>query len=131
MNHVLLFGMPGGGELFFIVLVVIMLFGSKKIPELARGLGKGMREIKNATDSIQKEIKDGAKDMNISDNPLNIKKQVTDLLKEETPSQQNEQKENFVDKTKEEEPKPVERNTTTENKSQSNPIENNNPSQNS
>ena len=49
MNTILLFGMPGGGELFFIVLIIIMLFGSKKIPELARGLGKGMREIKNAT----------------------------------------------------------------------------------
>jgi sec-independent protein translocase protein TatA len=64
MNTILLFGMPGGAELFFIVLVVVMLFGSKKIPELARGLGKGMREIKNATGDIQREITEGAREVN-------------------------------------------------------------------
>ena len=58
MNYILLLGMPGGGELIFIVLIIIMLFGSKKIPELARGLGKGMREIKNATNDIQQEIRE-------------------------------------------------------------------------
>src|SRR5665811_1094254 len=84
MNHVLLFGMPGGGELFIIVLVVIMLFGSKKIPELARGLGKGMREIKNATDDIQREIREGAREMNIPKNPLDIERQVKDLITKET-----------------------------------------------
>jgi sec-independent protein translocase protein TatA len=80
MSYVLLLGMPGGGELFFIVLIVIMLFGSKKIPELARGLGKGMREIKNATGDIQKEIRDGAREMNIPKNPLDIKQQVKDMV---------------------------------------------------
>lgn len=80
MNHVLLFGMPGGGELFVIVLVIIMLFGSKKIPELARGLGKGIREIKNATNEIQREIREGAKDMGIPSNPLDIKKQVENMI---------------------------------------------------
>ena len=45
------------GELFFVGLVVVMLFGSKKIPEIARGLGKGIREFKNATSDIQEEIR--------------------------------------------------------------------------
>ena len=50
----------GAPELFIIVLVVIIFFGSKKIPELMRGLGKGMREFKNATGEIQQEIRKSA-----------------------------------------------------------------------
>jgi len=88
MSYVLLFGMPGGGELFFIVLIIIMLFGSKKIPELARGLGKGMREIKNATGDIQKEIRDGARDINAVKDKVNVEKQVKDMIKEETLSEE-------------------------------------------
>lgn len=45
-----------------ILLVVLLLFGSKKIPELARGLGKGIREFKDATQSIQREIEKGIED---------------------------------------------------------------------
>jgi sec-independent protein translocase protein TatA len=47
----------GGPEIVVIMLVVVMLFGSKKIPELARGLGKGMRELKDASDEIKREIR--------------------------------------------------------------------------
>ena len=43
-----LFGMPGGGELIIIVVVILLLFGGKKIPELMRGLGKGVKEFKDA-----------------------------------------------------------------------------------
>ena len=61
----------GGPELFVILFVVIIFFGSKKIPELARGLGRGMREFKNATGEIQKEINDSVtsvkRDINIKD----------------------------------------------------------------
>lgn len=86
--------MPSGGELFVIVIAIVMLFGSKKIPELARGLGKGIREVKNATNEIQREIREGAKDMGVPTNPLDIKKQVEDMItkdvnvevKPETPS---------------------------------------------
>lgn len=46
----------GGGEFIFIVIVVLMLFGSDKIPEIARGLGKGMQQLKNATNEIKSEI---------------------------------------------------------------------------
>jgi len=45
-----------GPEIFIVVLVVVLLFGSKKIPELARGLGRGIKEFKNATSEIQREI---------------------------------------------------------------------------
>jgi sec-independent protein translocase protein TatA len=47
----------GGGELFIVIIFVLLFFGSKKIPELARNLGKGMREIRNASNEIKQEIK--------------------------------------------------------------------------
>lgn len=56
--NTLLLGMPGGWEWAIVILGVILLFGGKKIPELARGLGKGIREFKDAT----KEVKDGIKE---------------------------------------------------------------------
>jgi len=50
----------GGGEFFFIIIVVLMLFGSDKIPEIARGLGKGMQQLKDATNDIKSEIHNSA-----------------------------------------------------------------------
>lgn len=47
-----------GQEIFFVMLVVLLLFGSKKIPEVAKGLGKGMREFRKATDDIKRELND-------------------------------------------------------------------------
>lgn len=47
-NAQLLFAAPGGMELIMILLIVILLFGAKKIPELAKGLGKGIKEFKDA-----------------------------------------------------------------------------------
>ena len=60
-----------GSEIFIILLVVLLLFGSKKLPEVAKGLGKGLREFRRATDEIKKEISDNeiAKDVKeIKDN---------------------------------------------------------------
>ncbi len=45
-----------GGHIILIILVVLLLFGGKKIPELMRGLGKGIREFKDAKDNVHKEI---------------------------------------------------------------------------
>lgn len=59
MNIPILFLNLGGSEIMLILLVVLLLFGSKKIPELARGLGKGIREFKDATQGIQREIERG------------------------------------------------------------------------
>jgi len=50
-----------GAEIFIILVIVVMLFGADKIPELARGLGKGMQQLKNATEEVKKEINDSAK----------------------------------------------------------------------
>jgi sec-independent protein translocase protein TatA len=52
----------GGGSLILIVLVILLLFGAKRIPELARGLGRGIREFKDATKEIQNDLEDGLKD---------------------------------------------------------------------
>lgn len=60
LSSIWLFFNIGAPELFVIVLVVIIFFGSKKIPELMRGLGKGMREFKNVTGEIQQEIRKSA-----------------------------------------------------------------------
>lgn len=49
-----------GPEIFVILLIVVMVFGSDKLPEIARGLGKGMRQIKDATNDIKREIKHSA-----------------------------------------------------------------------
>lgn len=56
IDPLLLLSMPGGTEWLWIILAVIILFGGKKIPELAKGLGKGMREFKDAKDGIRKDI---------------------------------------------------------------------------
>ena len=45
-----------GAEIFFILFIVVMVFGADKIPGIARGLGKGMRQLKDATDDIKREI---------------------------------------------------------------------------
>ena len=53
----------GGAEIFFIILFIVMLFGANKIPEIAKGLGKMMREVKDASNEIKREIKDSTKDI--------------------------------------------------------------------
>ena len=58
----LLMGMPNAGELVITLLIIVVLFGGKKIPELAKGLGKGIREFNDAKDGIKSEIESGMKD---------------------------------------------------------------------
>jgi len=54
----------GGSELIFVILFVVMLFGADKIPEIAKGLAKMMREVKNASNEIKREIKDSSDQIN-------------------------------------------------------------------
>lgn len=65
-----------GQELIIVLLAVLILFGSKKIPEFAKGLGKGMREFRKATEDIKREINESASEINkdIKD----IKKNITE-----------------------------------------------------
>lgn len=66
METILAFGMPGGPEIFVILFIVLLLFGAKKIPDLARGFGKGIREFKDATKEIKKEVDDAGKEIDKS-----------------------------------------------------------------
>lgn len=66
LNPLLLMSMPGGGELVIILVVVLLLFGGKKIPELMRGLGRGMREFNDAKSNVTKELEEGMKEKEVS-----------------------------------------------------------------
>lgn len=59
LNTIFLLSAPSGMEWLWIVLAIIILFGGRKIPELAKGLGKGIREFNDAKDGIKKEIETG------------------------------------------------------------------------
>ena len=54
--------MPGGGEWLLIFLVVLLLFGGKKFPELMKGIGTGIREFNAAKANVESEIKEGMKE---------------------------------------------------------------------
>ncbi len=56
MNHLLFLGNLGAGEIVIIALVVLLLFGGKKIPELMKGLGKGVKSFKDGMNEIEKDI---------------------------------------------------------------------------
>jgi sec-independent protein translocase protein TatA len=58
---------PGGWEWVIIALVVLLLFGAKRIPELARGLGQGIREFKGAVGDAKQELDDAAESINSTD----------------------------------------------------------------
>lgn len=57
-----LVGFLGGYELIAVGLIVLLLFGGKKLPELMKGLGSGIREFNNAKSNIQSELKESLKD---------------------------------------------------------------------
>lgn len=58
MKYLLFLGNIGTGEIILIALVVLLLWGGKKIPELMKGLGKGVKSFKDGMNEIEKEIKD-------------------------------------------------------------------------
>ncbi len=62
INSQMLMGMPNSGELMILLIIIVVLFGGKKIPELAKGLGKGIREFNDAKDGIKNEIESGLKE---------------------------------------------------------------------
>ncbi|GGE96878.1 Sec-independent protein translocase subunit TatA/TatB [Flavobacterium limi] len=73
----------GGGELVFIMFIVLMLFGSDKVPEIARTMGKAMAQLKNATNDIKNEIQKGAEEngfdtKSLTDITGNINAQIND-----------------------------------------------------
>ena len=63
LAYPLLFGSLGFWEIVFIVLVILLLFGGKKIPELMRGLGKGVKSFKQGMNEVEKEIQEVEKEL--------------------------------------------------------------------
>ena len=69
-----------GAEIFVILVIVLMLFGADKIPTMARGLGKGMRQLKDATNEIKREIQNTAEKQGIdTELTKNIKDEVNTI----------------------------------------------------
>lgn len=62
MLNIYLLGVPGGMEMILIAFVILLLFGGKKLPELMRGLGKGIKEFNSAKASIESEVKESMKE---------------------------------------------------------------------
>ncbi len=63
MTQPVLLGMLGTNEIIIILVIVLLLFGGRKIPELMRGLGKGVREFNDAKSNVKKEIEESANDI--------------------------------------------------------------------
>lgn len=62
MNSILLFMGLGGQEIIIILIILVLFFGAKKIPELARGLGNGIREFKESSKEIKKNLEEKEKE---------------------------------------------------------------------
>ena len=58
--------MPSGSEWILIIIVVLLMFGGKKIPELMRGVGRGMREFNDAKNNVKTEIEEGMKEKDVT-----------------------------------------------------------------
>ena len=69
-----LLGVIGGQEILIIALIVLVLFGGKKIPELMKGLGKGVKEYKKAMNGVEEEIK-GVQEGQSQDQPADAKEE--------------------------------------------------------
>lgn len=63
MTQPVLLGMLGTNEIIIILVIVLLLFGGRKIPELMRGLGKGVREFNDAKNNVKKEIEENANEV--------------------------------------------------------------------
>ena len=74
-----LWGMPGGTEWILIILVVLLFFGGRKIPELMRGIGKGVKEFNSAKEDIKssKEINDKGDDARVNENRDTVKTEIS------------------------------------------------------
>lgn len=81
---IVLFLNLGGGEIMLILLIVVMFFGTDKLPQVVRTLGKGIKDMKNATAEIQREIEKGSteiqRDLNLGAE-INELKDATDKIK--------------------------------------------------
>ena len=78
MNAIFLFSLPGGGEWILIIVVVLLMFGGKKIPELMRGIGRGVREFKDAKDNVKNELEAGMNEKDKDKEIQELKRQLAE-----------------------------------------------------
>lgn len=99
----------GTQEMVLIVIVILLLFGGKKLPELARGLGRGIREFKDASDGIKREISDQInnfeKDLDVTVEDRPATKTQSQKISEEINKQEEEERVGLEEETKKEFPK--------------------------
>ncbi len=78
LNQFILFLNLGGGEIVLILFVMLLLFGGKGLPNIARTLGKGIREFKDATNGLQKDIRESTGGMTdqITEHIQEVKKEI-------------------------------------------------------
>lgn len=67
LNTYFLFSMPGGSEWILILLVVLLFFGGKKIPDLMKGIGRGVREFNDAKTNVKNEIEEGMREKDVKE----------------------------------------------------------------
>lgn len=77
-NTVFLFSMPGGSEWILILLAILLFFGGRKIPELMRGIGRGVREFKDAKDNVKNELEAGMNEKDKDKEIEQLKKQLAE-----------------------------------------------------
>lgn len=103
----LLFLNLGAGEVFIIILIIVMFFGTKNLPQLARGLGKGIRDFREAAGNIQREIQEGAEEMKKNINlqeEIDELKAATDVMKNDIQEGLNNINNNANDAMKDDDP---------------------------
>lgn len=77
-NAIFLFSLPGGSEWILILLAILLFFGGRKIPELMRGIGRGVREFKDAKDNVKNEIEAGMTEKDKEAEIKELKKQLAE-----------------------------------------------------
>lgn len=75
----MLLGMFGGQEIIIVLVLVLLLFGGKKIPELMRGLGKGVKEFKSATNDLKGELNEVQKEVKKIDPSSEIREEIKEV----------------------------------------------------
>lgn len=67
MNHAIAIGTLGGQEMILIFLILLLLFGAKKLPQLARGIGKSVGEFRKAREEFEEEIRKGGEEVEVAE----------------------------------------------------------------
>jgi sec-independent protein translocase protein TatA len=78
IRSIFLFSLPGGSEWILILLAILLFFGGRKIPELMRGIGRGVREFKDAKENVKSEIEAGMSEKDKETEIKELKKQLAE-----------------------------------------------------